>query len=414
VAARAFADGRQHAVASRLAGWAERATGPVVPAVVLGASVNGLSFVRSLGRRGVPTLLLDSERHIGCHTRFAQSAILPSVDTAPEIWTDQLQHLGERLGRPAVVFATSDAHGVYLASQREQLAPLFRFLVPGAETMERIVNKRLQYETARQVGVPIPRTVFPESIAEARIAAVEFSYPCILKPYKSHLGRKRIGAKVVVCQTPDELIGQYAAVAGGEQGFMVQEIVPGDDTALFGYLAFWDERGDERCWLTKQKLRQSSAFGDGAYQVTVDAPQVAAQARLLLRALGYCGFAGVEFRRDPRDGVFRLMEINPRTVSGNQLAIAAGVDFPWVGYRYLTGGGLECCGPFRRGVYFVNEEWDFRAYLGLRRSGNMTFREWAHALLQSEAHAIGAWDDPGPLIALVGRFLRGGLRKLRP
>ena len=115
---------------------------------------------------------------------------------------------------------------------------------------------------------------------------------------------------------------------------MVQEIVPGDDTALFGYLAFFDEEGVEVAWLTKQKLRQHPAqFGDGSLQITVDAPEVAALSRRLLGAFDVRGFVGVEFKRDERSGTYYLIEINPRTVSGNQLAISAGVDFPWIGYR---------------------------------------------------------------------------------
>jgi len=203
-------------------------------------------------------------------------------------------------------------------------------------------------------------------------------------------------------------------VAGGSSEFMVQELVPGDDTSLFGYLAFWDEESRERAWLTKQKLRQSSAFGDGAYQATVDAPEVAALARRLLSAIGYRGFVGVEFRRDPRDGVYKLMEINPRTVSGNQMAISAGVDFPWIGYRFLTAGTLAPAdvAAYRRGVHYVNEEWDFRAYLGLRGKGGPTLGQWLRDLRRAEARAIGAWDDPRPLAVAAWRIARASLRRL--
>lgn len=197
---------------------------------------------------------------------------------------------------------------------------------------------------------------------------------------------------------------------------MVQEIVPGGDRNLYGYLAFWGSNGEEVCWLTKQKLRQNPPlFGDGSLQTTVDEPEVARLSRKLLSAFEYRGFVGVEFKRDPRDGTFRLMEINPRTVSGNQMAITAGVDFPWIGYCYLQGERVDSAAcRARPGVVYVNEEWDFKAFLTLRRQGSLTAREWWRSFRSAEARSIFASDDPGPALAVLQRFAAAGLRRLSP
>lgn len=160
--------------------------------------------------------------------------------------------------------------------------------------------------------------------------------------------------KVLEVHSEAELLASYREHTARDVRFMIQEIVPGGDDALFGYLGFWDSEQRERAWLTKRKLRQYPlGFGDGSYQVSVQCDEVADLARDLLSVLGYRGLVGVEFKRDPRDGVFRLMEINPRTVSGNQLAISSGVDFPWIAYRHLCGEAFE--EPrFRTGVHYVN------------------------------------------------------------
>jgi len=115
--------------------------------------------------------------------------------------------------------------------------------------------------------------------------------------------------------------------------------------------------------LAAQQCPDPPGAGDGSFQVTVDASDILELSRRLLRAFGLRGFAGVEFKRHPRDGAFRLIEINARTESGNQLAISAGVDLPWIGYRYLTGEGLptEPIRPSRQ-VKYVNEEWDVQSF----------------------------------------------------
>jgi predicted ATP-grasp superfamily ATP-dependent carboligase len=149
--------------------------------------------------------------------------------------------------------------------------------------------------------------------------------------------------------------------------------------------------------------------------VTVEAPEVAELSRRLLAAFDYQGFVGVEFKRDVRDGTYRLMEINPRTVSGNQLAISAGVDFPWIGYRYLTEADTDglANSAFKVGVKYVNEEWDFKAFLALRRRGELTARRWIDSLRGAEARAVFAWDDPLPLLVVGWRFLRAAMRGRR-
>jgi predicted ATP-grasp superfamily ATP-dependent carboligase len=399
-----------------LGGLARRSSAPSrlpSPAIILGGSCNGLSFARSLGRRGIRCVMLDSERLLGTFTRFATVALLPSAAEQPQYWIELLEQIGSRLPQRGVLFATSDLHSLLFARHSDRLRRYYRFIVPDLSVLETIVNKRRQYDVARQVGVPIPAVHFPDSLQDAQRISRDLIYPCILKPYESHSSRNKLDKrKVVIVRSAQELIDAHERTSRASVPMMIQEIIPGGDDALYGYLGFWDEGARERAWLTKRKLRQyPPGFGDGSLQETIDAPEVAELSRRLLRALNYSGFVGVEFKLDPRDGTFRLMEINPRTVSGNQLAISGGVDFPWIGYRHLTGDcdGIARSGrapAFRRGVRYLNEEWDVQAFLAMRKSGQLTLRQWLKSLTKVDCTAIGAWDDPGPLLAGVRRVLR--------
>lgn len=399
----------------RLDTWLRGISRSLPVAVVLGGSVNGLSFVRSLGRRGVPTLLLDSDRLIGTFTRFGEVRLLPPADEHSAAWVELLQYVGSRLAAPGVLFPTSDVHGVLVAEHAADLRGSFRFLIPASETMEQIVDKKAQYQAAQSAGIPIPRTFFPGSEAEVGALGGRLGFPCILKPYKSHVARKAGSGKVAVACSQGDLIAEYRRLGSRDVRYMVQEIIPGDDASLFGYLGFWDAGGRELAWLTKRKLRQHPPlFGDGSLQVTVEAPEVADLSRRLLKAFAYRGFVGVEFKFDTRDDSYRLMEINPRTVSGNQLAISAGVDFPAIGYEYLTGQQLtpKASAECRVGVKYLNEEWDLKAFLALRKDGALSLRRWLASIRGTEARAIGAWDDPWPLVVTVWRLFRVAVGRL--
>ena len=398
---------------SNLEGWFKKSTGKRLPAIILGSSVNALSFARSLGRRRIPTLLLDSERLIGSYTRYGKFLMLSPAEEDSDGWLGVLELIASRLSARAVLFPTTDVHCLMVSQHRDFLHTYFRFIVPEAETMESIVNKRSQYAIARAAGIPVPKTYFPESWEEVKHLSPDLNYPCILKPYISHTGRRELGnKKVQLVKSQAELIAAFEHLTASGQPFMIQEIIPGEDSCLHGYLAFWNKDHRELAWLTKQKLRQNPPnYGDGSLQITVEAPEVARLSRHLLRRFNYSGFVGVEFKFDARDSVYRLMEINPRTVSGNQLAISAGIDFPWIGYQYLTDSMPETpqAYSFRPAVKYVNEEWDIQSYFALRRSGAINLWQWVGSLKGAKP-AIGAWDDPLPLIAGVWRLLKISLR----
>ena len=398
--------------------WMRRLPAGPPPAILLGiGSSNDLSVLRSFARRGIPTLHLVSQRLLGSFSRFGFRVRMPPVQDEPETWLRALTRVAAGLRSPAAVFALTDEHGELLAKNAERLAGALRFVVPDAESFGTIIDKRRQYTAAAAAGVLIPATFYPENAAELAALAPRLSYPVILKPHTSYVGRPRIGnRKVVVVADADELAAAFAACTASGVSFMVQQIVPGGDDALFWYSGYWDDRGRERAWFTVQKLRQFPAgFGDGCLQQTVEAPAVADESRRLLAALRYRGLVMVEFKRDPSDGGFALMEINPRTVSGNQLGITAGVDLAWIAYRDLIEADTSPAPAFRPGVRYVNEEWDVLAYLEARAARRLTFGAWLRSLAGTRAWAIFAWNDPGPLTVgvwrMVARLLRG--RKTR-
>jgi predicted ATP-grasp superfamily ATP-dependent carboligase len=58
----------------------------------------------------------------------------------------------------------------------------------------------------------------------------------------------------------------------------------------------------------------------------------------------------VEFRIDARDGIPKLMEINPRFWGSLQLSILAGVDFPCLLYRMMIRGDVKPALHYEEGV----------------------------------------------------------------
>jgi predicted ATP-grasp superfamily ATP-dependent carboligase len=398
-------------LADRAASW--KSEPPA--AVILGASPNGLSFARSLGKRGVPVLLLEGPKpEAGLRTRYALTALLPDPVDEEGRWLEILDSIGGAARSRPVLIPTGDAHVLLVSRNRARLERGFRFLLPSAEILEQLPDKRAQYGLAEKHGIPVPRTVYPSTEAEAERAGNQVGYPCIVKPHVGHLWRRRKEKKLEQVGDAAALLRVFREASGIGQSVMIQEIIPGGDDTLYGLLAYYDHDSRPLCLLTKRKLRQYPVgYGDGSFQVTLRVPEVRDLGDRFFRALGYRGLGSVEFKKDTRTGEYKLIEINPRSVSGQGMTTAAGMDIPYL--AYLDIGEVRKVEPtesFREHVYFVNERWDFLSFLENRRRGNLTLRSWIGGFLgRKVACAWFSWKDPLPALALLGTALRNRLRR---
>jgi predicted ATP-grasp superfamily ATP-dependent carboligase len=382
---------------------------------VFGSSINALSFVRSLGRKKVRCIVFDDSPMIAASSRYATFVKASVAELSSDSCLRVLADVARKSRYKPVIFATSDAHNEFLAHSGYQLEDLCDFCIPDPITIDALIDKKKQYETAKKVGIPVPLCIYPPDVEFIKENQHLFNFPCIIKPCTAHRGRQLLnGKKVKVVQNIVELGEAWGLLGDAVSEFMVQEVIPGGDSGLYGYLAFWSRDGEEVAWITKQKLRQNPPiYGDGALQVAIDAPEVRELSIRLLKEFGYKGFVGVEFKLDPRDEIFKLMEINPRTVSGNQLAISAGIDFPYIGYQYLTGAQFSYSGTFKRGTQFVNEDWDFRSCITLRKTNEGGLWNYMKDLYFSESKAIWAPDDLGPVWLTVSTVFGDFSRKVR-
>jgi len=398
---------------ARLVDWAATRRSEPPAAVVLGAAPNGLSFARSIGRRGVPVLLLDGPKpESGLRTRYALAALLPDPVDEEKRWLEILDAIGAAARARPVLIPTGDAHVLLVSRNRARLERGFRFVLPAPEILEQLPDKRAQYGLAEKHGIPVPRTVYPSTEGEAERAGSEVGYPCIVKPHVGHLWRRRKEKKLEQVGDAEALLRIFREASGIGQSVMIQEIIPGGDDTLYGLLAYYDRASRPLCLLTKRKLRQYPVgYGDGSFQVTLRVPEVRDLGDRFFRALGYRGLGSVEFKKDARTGEYKLIEINPRSVSGQGMTTAAGMDIPYLAYLDIGEvRKVEATESFREHVYFVNERWDLLSFLENRRRGSLTLRSWIGSFLgRKVACAWFSWRDPLPALCVAARVIRNRL-----
>lgn len=320
----------------RIASYA--ASGVTPAAVVCDASfVNGLTAIRSLGRLGVPVFAVDHRPSaLGFRSRYAMAVRSPDPGTETGDYVAFLQELGDAIGCPSPILPSHDPPVNAIARHQDRLGDRFLYPFPGWDTLSSVQSKRMQLERAVRAGVDIPRTAYPRAVEEALAAGDEIGYPLLVKPSNPDGFRRRFQRQAFRCAGARELERAFADAEPFEP--MVQELIPGGDDELYTVGSYLAPDGAVLGLFSGRKLRQTPP-GVGTCRVgeAIWIEEVVDSALRLLREFAFHGVSQVEFKRDPRDGRFKLMEINPRLWQWHGLAAALGVDFARIAYLDLVG-----------------------------------------------------------------------------
>jgi len=386
------------------------------PAVVLGLNPNALGTIRSLYGHGFdiialdrrPTSPIDTHRWMSSRTRLCRK-----IYVSPERWSDsvvgELIELGESLPAPGVLFPSADEHVAAMSAGRAELAPLYRFALPADETIRLVADKSAFQGWAEERGFAVPRTLHPVTTENLTKLAADIRYPCVVKPpARDEIWDRRFPRdKVLVAADEGELVSHLREAQQVAGSLMVQEAVPGPDTALIFSHAYCDAESRILAMWTGRKIRQlPRLYGTSTFAETVRDDEVIRQTERLLEELRCIGYASVEFKLDPRDGAYRIMEVTlARTWYPHYLGTVAGVNLPLVWYRDLVRCPPEPPPRCRYGIRWVDEYRDLVTSAEYVRSGSLSFGSWLASYRRTRAFALASFRDPAPALFIVLRLM---------
>lgn len=246
---------------------------------------------------------------------------------------------------------------------------------------------------AREIGVPVPRTVIPNGEHELERFAHELAWPLVIKGEKGEAGRK-----VRLVRRMDELIGRYREVVELEREYggrpALQEFVAGVAYSAGGLFCAGIPL---RVCTHRKLLTYPPPYGGKTVKgVTERCPELLEEVFKIFARLNYTGLGHVEFIRDARDGRFRFLEINPRLWGTIGVAEKAGVDLFGAYMDLVTGRRIKPDLRFREGVsfHFLGRE----ARLIVKRPARLF--GFIADCLNPGIRSDFMWSDPGPHLRL--------------
>jgi D-aspartate ligase len=379
------------------------AVNKTVGAVVIGGDYQGLGIVRSLGRQGVPVCIIDDEHSISRFSRYATDFLSVRSLRDENKTVDVLMELGSRLGlRGWVLYPTREELVSALSRNRTKLMEIFRVPTPAWETIQWAWDKRNTYQLARELGIPIPVTHYPESVEQLETLS-HLSPPFAIKPAIKEHFFYATKAKAWLASSHAELQAMYAKAAKlvrpGE--VMVQELIPGGGAQQFAYCAFFRDGKAIGKMMAQRRRQHPFQFGRAStYVETVDIPELEDRSERFLRAIDYYGLVELEYKLDPRDSEYKLLDVNARTWGYHSLGPKAGVDFSYMLFADQLGLPVPPC-KAKPGVGWVRMTTDLPAAVMAMVAGDLDLRGYFRSLKSCNVEAVFDGDDPLPGIAEV-------------
>jgi predicted ATP-grasp superfamily ATP-dependent carboligase len=372
--------------------------GPPTGLVILGGTHGSLALARSLGRVGVPVWLVSNDNPLPSWSRHIRRT-LPWPGPSDESALPFLLDIAGKHGLKDCLLVPAGDGEVRLVSQFvDRLSAHYRIVLPAWDELKWMCEKPLLYCRAAELGLDIPQTHAFASLEEASRA--ELRFPLVLKPNMGGGQDAFTRAKVLRADDRATFLRHFADAAGlvGASNIVVQELIPGNGESQFSYAALWND-GAPVAEFTARRARQYPVeFGyTSTYVEVADEPEVVEAARRLLASIRYRGLVEIEFKRDPRDGKLKVLDVNPRPWSWFGLAAAAGIDLGAMLWAVARGEPVERPSAPRRASWMYLAR-DAVASAKLISSGRLAVGDYLRSFASVRAWAAFAASDMAPCL----------------
>lgn len=368
------------------------------PVLVLGGKENSLSIARHLGRLGVIVRASGPANCWGMYSRYCREAFaIPRGTSAASFWSELLLASGRRLDGH-VILAGSDEALEFIADNHEELAR--RYILGDAvpALQKAFLDKKRTLELAQKAGIDTPAFWSVGATSELDEIADAIQFPVMVKPIHSHKFVRTFGVKLFVIESGlAELKEKITLAQDHGLEVMIVEMIPGPDRLLSSYYSYIDADGISLFQFTKRILRRFPTNRGGAcYHVTEWCEETARLGQRLFARVGLRGFGNVEFKRDPRDGKLKIIEVNSRFTAAQELLLRSGAAVDAIVYCHVTGQPGPRFDRYRQQMRYWYPLRDFLAFLELRKRGEISFPQWLRSVVPYR-HVLPLWNIRDPL-----------------
>ena len=373
--------------------------------LALGSSLTLLGTIRVLAAAGADIVVpLDADSFVR-RSRVFRSKGTRTADCAEPGFGDRLSALPDG----TVLIPCSDAWARTLGALAPEARARYPVSVAPLETLNTLINKGRLSAVLDRLGLPHPETHPLSSKDDLDRFTEEQIRTSFIKPTESQQFFARFAVKAFHIAGRDDGVRRLRECLDAGLDVVLQEYIPGPPTEHYFLDGFVDRTGVVRARFARQRLRMSPAdFGNSSAMVSVPLAVVADAVRsldTLLEKVGYRGIFSAEFKRDPRDGRFKLLEINARAWWYIEFAARCGVDVGTLAVLDALDQPVPDITSYQAGRRCVYPSYDYEVIRAERAAGRMTLVDWAVSWIGA-MQPVFRWTDPWPAWGAMLAHLR--------
>ncbi|MEA2843942.1 MAG: hypothetical protein QOJ69_1613, partial [Actinomycetota bacterium] len=301
----------------------------------------GVAAIRTLGRLGVPVYAITVDRATPAalsHYLRGRFVWPTTGDEDLEALAEGLLDIGDRLKGRVIALPTDDEAAVLLAEHAGRLGQRFEMPDVPPALPRALADKHTLHQLCATHGIASPASHRPESVDDLLEASARIGYPVVLKNSEAWARLRQPAVSSTTVVGSEREMRSLTAAWTTMPHVLVQELLPGDAGSV-------DWIADVYCGpatdlvFTGVKVR---SWPPGAGTMTRGFArangELAEMTRTFCRAVGFRGLGDLDWRLDPADGRYRLLDFNPRVGAQFRLfETGSGVDVVRAMHLDLTG-----------------------------------------------------------------------------
>ncbi len=305
-----------------------------------------LGIIRSLGSRSLELSCGSTySKHIpiSAYSKYVKTSYFyPDPNRSSEF----CNYIKKIMKRDNIETLIPVGYDVYSALARySELFKEYNIPMPNTEAFRIAASKSATVSLAKELKMPTPSSTKINSINE--LTNIKLNFPIVVKGIFS-------SGYVKYAKNNNELkywVDQIKKIQG--EFPLIQEYISGDGYGFFGLF----NNGICKAHFMHRRIREFPVTGGpSTCAESVYDERLLKYGLTIMEKLKWHGVAMVEFKKDVNDDNFKIMEINPKFWGSLDLAIASGVDFPYLLYKMITEGDIKKQGKYKVGLRYM---WPF-------------------------------------------------------
>ena len=276
---------------------------------------------------------------------FTKFSDILNITYEPNLWDENTfleaiyKFKKEHSDKTILLISSNENYARFIAKNEKKLAKDFVFNYADLDILSSLIMKDNFYAKYKDFDIDMPKTLIYSCKKEKNLILDGFVYPIIIKPadvieyYKHKFPGMR---KVYRLNSIEEIVETIKEIKenGYEENLIIQEFIPGDDSALFDCVFYCDRLGRAKLASFAQiGLQEHTKTAVGNATVLINGfneygnpEETILRLKKFMEKIKYKGWAEFDLKYDYRDQKYKVFEINARQGRSSYYVAACGYN----------------------------------------------------------------------------------------